>query len=73
MGVAISETGLYLFPEILKKLRPQFAKLKPGSRIISHQFNIHGVKPDKVVMVKSATTGIEHQIFLYTTPLMNDK
>ena len=51
---------VYLFPEILAKLRPQFAKLKPDSRIVSHQFKIEGVEPEKVVTVKSATTGIEH-------------
>ncbi|MCH8830079.1 MAG: PQQ-binding-like beta-propeller repeat protein [Planctomycetes bacterium] len=63
---------VYLFPEILKKLMPQFAKLKPGSRIVSHQFKIPGVKPSKVVTVKSATTGIDHQLFLYKTPLTKE-
>ncbi len=65
--------AVYLFPEILKKLRPQFAKLKPGTRIVSHQFPITEAAPDKRVSVKSETTGIDHLIFLYTTPLSKAK
>ena len=37
----------YLLPGIMKNLVPQFQKLKPGTRIISHGFSIHGWEPVK--------------------------
>jgi SAM-dependent methyltransferase len=37
---------LYLLPEINVKLIPQLEKLKPGSRIVSHDFDMEGVTPD---------------------------
>lgn len=36
---------LYLLPELNVKLMPQLAKLKPGSRIVSHEFDMRGAKP----------------------------
>ncbi|MFL5339817.1 MAG: SAM-dependent methyltransferase, partial [Gemmataceae bacterium] len=44
---------LYLLPELNVKLIPQLEKLKPGSRIVSHDFDMKGIKPKKVVTVKS--------------------
>ena len=43
---------LYLLPSLNVKLIPQLEKLKPGSRIVSHDFDMQGVKPDKVVDVR---------------------
>lgn len=37
---------LYLLPEINVKLIPQLEKMRPGSRIVSHDFNMEGVVPD---------------------------
>jgi SAM-dependent methyltransferase len=37
---------LYLLPELNVRLIPQLEKLKPGSRIVSHDFDMAGVKPD---------------------------
>jgi SAM-dependent methyltransferase len=37
---------LYLLPEINVKLIPQLEKLRPGSRIVSHDFDMEGVVPD---------------------------
>jgi SAM-dependent methyltransferase len=39
---------LYLLPWMNKKLIPQLAKLKEGSRIIAYQFPIPGVEPEHV-------------------------
>lgn len=36
---------LYLLPELNVRLMPQLAKLKPGSRIVSHDFDMRGAKP----------------------------
>lgn len=60
---------LYLLPELNVKLIPQLMKLKPGSRIVSHDFDMRGVKPDKVVEVNSDDEYDKHSIYLWTTPL----
>jgi hypothetical protein len=39
-----SVVTLYLLPELNVKLIPQLEKLKPGSRILSHEFDMKGVK-----------------------------
>jgi precorrin-6B methylase 2 len=36
---------LYLLPSLNVKLMPQLEKLKPGSRIVSHDFDMRGAKP----------------------------
>jgi len=60
---------LYLLPELNVKLIPQLEKLKPGSRIVSHDFAMEGVKPDKVVTLTSNKNQFEHTIYLWTLPL----
>jgi len=60
---------LYLLPELNVKLIPQLDKLKPGSRIVSHDFRMKGVKPDKVVKLTSDEDYVEHKIYVWTTPL----
>jgi hypothetical protein len=44
---------LYLLPELNVKLIPQLEKLRPGSRIVSHDFDMKGVTPDSVVTIQS--------------------
>ena len=60
---------LYLLPSLNVKLIPQLEKLKPGSRIVSHDFDMKGVKPDQVVTIESKNGGGEHTVYLWTTPL----
>jgi precorrin-6B methylase 2 len=60
---------LYLLPELNVKLIPQLEKLKPGSRIVSHDFSMEGVKPDKVVTITSDKDTYEHTVYLWTVPL----
>jgi len=60
---------LYLLPALNVKLIPQLEKLRPGSRILSHDFDMKGVKPDKVVRLTSSFDNLEHKIYLWTTPL----
>ncbi len=64
---------LYLLPSLNVKLIPQLEKLKPGSRIVSHDFRMKGVKPDKVVKLTSNEDGSEHKVFLWTSPLKKRK
>jgi SAM-dependent methyltransferase len=63
---------LYLLPTLNVKLIPQLEKLKPGSRIVSHDFDMRGVKPDKVVNFTSKEDNISHTIYLWTTPLKKE-
>ncbi|HLW66455.1 MAG TPA: methyltransferase domain-containing protein [Gemmataceae bacterium] len=61
---------LYLLPDLNVKLIPQLEKLKPGSRIVSHDFDMKGVKPKKVVHVTPpGDAEREHTIYLWITPL----
>jgi SAM-dependent methyltransferase len=60
---------LYLLPSLNVKLIPQLKKLKPGCRIVSHDFDMRGVVPDKVVRVKDKENEFEHTIYLWITPL----
>jgi len=63
---------LYLLPSLNVKLIPQLEKLKPGSRIVSHDFAMEGVKPDRVEQVR-VPGGREHTVYLWTTPLKKDR
>ncbi|MBW8038858.1 MAG: methyltransferase domain-containing protein [Planctomycetes bacterium] len=60
---------LYLLPKLNVKLIPQLEKLGPGSRIVSHDFSMEGVKPDKVIKLDSNKDMFQHDIYLWTTPL----
>jgi tRNA/tmRNA/rRNA uracil-C5-methylase (TrmA/RlmC/RlmD family) len=67
---------LYLLPELNVKLIPQLKKMKKGSRIVSHDFDMRGVKPDKVVTVKAKTDEgdeVEKTVYLWTIPLKFEK
>ncbi len=54
---------LYLLPQINLRLRPKLlSELKPGTRIVSHAFDMGNWKPEKVVRVDGRT------IYLWTVP-----
>ncbi len=56
---------LYMLPEFNAKLRPIFDKqLKPGSRVVSHDFEIQGWVPDKVERIKGDFLH-DHTILLF--------
>jgi uncharacterized protein (TIGR03000 family) len=66
-----SVVTLYLLPELNEKLMPQLAKLKPGSRIVSHDFPMDGAKPNTVEKVKfKDEQGVESEktIYLWIVP-----
>jgi tRNA G37 N-methylase Trm5 len=55
---------LYLLPDLNVKLRPRLlAELKPGTRIVSHQFDMGNWKPDRKVDVSAGRV-----IYLWTIP-----
>lgn len=63
---------LFLLSRLNVKLIPQLEKLKPGSRIVSHNFAMEGIKPDKVVTMFSSEDQFEHTIYLWTAPLKKE-
>ena len=66
-----SVVTLYLLPNLNVQLMPQLEKLKPGSRIVSHDFDMKGAKPKKVVNIKAKNhMGIEgeHKMYLWVVP-----
>jgi SAM-dependent methyltransferase len=69
---------LYLLPELNVRLVPQLQKLKPGSRIVSHDFDMAGVLPEKwwTVIAKDhrdKNADREHYVYLWKTPLKKVK
>jgi SAM-dependent methyltransferase len=64
---------LYLLPDLNVRLIPQLEKLAPGSRIVSHAFDMRGVKPDKEIRYESADSNYPRTIYLWTTPLKKEK
>lgn len=46
---------LYLLPSLNVRLMPQLAKMKPGSRIVSHNFDMKGAKPLLVQHVEASS------------------
>jgi SAM-dependent methyltransferase len=67
-----SVVTLYLLPALNVKLIPQLEKLKPGSRIISHDFDMRGVTPEKMIHVRSKEDNVEHTIYFWRTPLKKE-
>ncbi len=58
---------LYLLPDINVKLRPQlFKQLKPGTRIVSHDFDMGQWKPERVVQVQGPTR--QHTLYYWVVP-----
>jgi SAM-dependent methyltransferase len=64
-----SVVTLYMGPELNVRLIPQLRRLGPGSRIVSHEFAIGDLTPDKVAEVTSRVDGRKHTIYLWTCPL----
>ena len=62
---------LYLLPSLNVKLIPQLEKLKPGAKIVSHDFDMRGIKPKKIVKVKGPVR--EHTVYLWETPLVQEE
>lgn len=57
---------LYLLTGSNEKLKPSLERLKPGARVISHEFQIRGWKPSDIEQVE--VDGIPHMIYVYEMP-----
>lgn len=60
---------LFLLPDMNAKLVPQLQKMKAGSRILTHEFDIPGYVADRELVWVSGQDNSEHVIYIYTTPL----
>ncbi|MGH8618305.1 MAG: SAM-dependent methyltransferase [Burkholderiales bacterium] len=52
---------MYLLPGVNRRLRPELLKLKPGTRIVSHDFDLDDWQPDR-------KTTLRKNIFLWVVP-----
>ncbi len=64
---------LYLLPRLNVKLIPQLEKLKPGCRIVSHDFNMEGVRPKRELNFRPSDGSREHRVYLWVTPLEKER
>jgi SAM-dependent methyltransferase len=67
---AASVVALYLLPELNVRLLPQLERMQPGSRIVSHDFDIAGVVPAQVVRL--SVEGKPHSIYFFEVPLTKE-
>ena len=59
---------LYLYPTVNRKLEPMLRKtLKPGSRVVSHDFKIGDWAADRTERVRDER-GNDHVLYLWTMP-----
>jgi SAM-dependent methyltransferase len=71
---AASVVTLYLLPDLNVRLMPQLEKLKPGSRIVSHEFAMRGAKPAQTERIsipseeESEQDSGEHTIYKWIVP-----
>ncbi|MYZ43589.1 class I SAM-dependent methyltransferase [Schauerella aestuarii] len=54
--------SLYLLPSLNLKLRPKLLALKPGTRIVSHAFDMGDWTPDQTLTVEGST------VYFWTVP-----
>lgn len=61
---------LYLLQRLNVRLLPQLEQVKPGTRIVSHDFDLRDiVMPDEVYTMASEHDNYEHDIYLWIAPL----
>lgn len=73
---AATVVTLYLLPDVNLRLRPSLLALKPGSRIVSHDWDMGDWKPDRteVVPVPDKKIGLERssKVHLWVVPARVD-
>jgi len=58
---------LYLFPEVNLKLRSTIMEMKPGTRVVSHNYDMGDWVPEQTKKLKMPN-GREHTIYLWRVP-----
>jgi trans-aconitate methyltransferase len=58
---------LYLLPDVNLRLRPKLlSELKPGTRVVSHNYDMGDWKPEKTITVNLPEG--EHTVYFWTVP-----
>jgi len=58
---------LYMLPEFMEKLEPQIKKrLKPGTRIVAHDYPFPNMEPDQLVEFEVAGAGRAKRLYMWT-------
>lgn len=57
---------LYLLPEVNNRLKPELLKLKPGTRIVSHNYDMGDWLPEKTK--KLTVSGVDHYVYFWRVP-----
>jgi cyclopropane fatty-acyl-phospholipid synthase-like methyltransferase len=57
---------VYLLTSSNELLKPNLEKLKPGARVVSHDFRMRGWKPDRTETVEASNR--THTIYVYRMP-----
>jgi len=60
---------LYLLPDMNVKLIPQLEDLKPGARIVCHNYDVEGIVDSDYAVVRSLEDGVRHYVYQYKAPL----
>lgn len=55
---------MYLLPRVNLELRPRLLELRPGTRIVSHDFDMADWQPD----IKASVRGVSSEVFLWIVP-----
>jgi SAM-dependent methyltransferase len=63
-----SVVTLYLLQALNDRLVPQLEQLAPGTRIVSHQYRLRGLRPRREVRLVSEEDHATHTIFLWIVP-----
>jgi SAM-dependent methyltransferase len=68
-----SVVTMYLLPEFNAKLRPKLLReLKPGARIVSHEWDMGAWEPDELLSVRAPTKPLgndkAHRVYLWVVP-----
>lgn len=59
--------ALYLLPEVNMKLRPKILEMKPGTRVVSHNYDMGDWKPEKSKTIKTPD-GETHYVYFWRVP-----
>lgn len=58
---------LYLLPDVNLKLRPKIMQMKPGTRVVSHNYDMGDWKYEKAKELKTPD-GVTHYVYMWRVP-----
>ncbi len=58
---------LYLLPDVNLRLRPKLLEMKPGTRVVSHNYDMGDWKPEKTKTIETPD-GSTHYVYFWRVP-----